>query len=175
MPNDNPYEILGVTPDQSFEDITKKYRQLALKCHPDKVLDEDQKPAAEEQFKQISNAYDMIKQMNEAQSSSLPQPTPSASAQPDDTDEQTNNFLFSNTAAMDPSQASLYDNPVFKAIRAFLKMFPNEDLQSELDSFNKFFTDFTKNPNQYLQDQSAQAAPSQPNPASSGPSMAPGR
>lgn len=37
----NLYEILGITKDASDDDIKRAYRKLALKCHPDKNLEND--------------------------------------------------------------------------------------------------------------------------------------
>ncbi len=53
------YEILGVARDASVQDIKKAYRSLALKYHPDRVPAEEKK-AAEERFKEISEAYGVI-------------------------------------------------------------------------------------------------------------------
>jgi len=53
------YEILGVPKDASAQDIKKKYRSLALKHHPDRVAPEEKK-AAEEKFKEISEAYGVL-------------------------------------------------------------------------------------------------------------------
>lgn len=53
------YEILGVKKKASFEEIKKSYRELALRYHPDRVPPE-QKKAAEEKFKEISEAYAVL-------------------------------------------------------------------------------------------------------------------
>jgi len=53
------YEILGVAKDAALADIKKKYRSLALKYHPDRVP-EVEKKAAEEKFKEISEAYGVL-------------------------------------------------------------------------------------------------------------------
>ena len=51
------YSVLGVAKTAKPEDITKAYRKLAKKLHPD--LNPGDK-AAEEKFKQITAAYDII-------------------------------------------------------------------------------------------------------------------
>jgi DnaJ-class molecular chaperone len=53
----DPYEVLGVKRDASPEDIQKAYRALAKKLHPD--LNPGNKQA-EERFKEVSAAYDLI-------------------------------------------------------------------------------------------------------------------
>ncbi|HOU35871.1 MAG TPA: molecular chaperone DnaJ [Candidatus Omnitrophota bacterium] len=53
------YEILGVSKSASVDEIKKTYRTLALKFHPDRVP-HDQKKAAEEKFKEISEAYAVL-------------------------------------------------------------------------------------------------------------------
>jgi DnaJ-class molecular chaperone len=52
-----PYEVLGVKPDASTEEIRKVYRQLAKQYHPDL---NPGKPEAEERFKAVSAAYDLL-------------------------------------------------------------------------------------------------------------------
>ena len=53
------YEILGVQKTASLDEIKKAYRELALKFHPDRVPTE-QKKEAETKFKEISEAYAVI-------------------------------------------------------------------------------------------------------------------
>ena len=52
------YGILGVSKDATETDIKKAYRKLALKWHPDK--NPDNKEEAEEKFKSISEAYEVL-------------------------------------------------------------------------------------------------------------------
>ncbi len=53
----DPYETLGVKKDASQDAIQKAYRRLAKKLHPD--LNPGNKQA-EEQFKEVSAAYDLL-------------------------------------------------------------------------------------------------------------------
>jgi len=55
--SDNPYNLLGVKPDASAEQIRGAYRRLARKLHPD--LNPGDR-AAEERFKRVSAAYDLL-------------------------------------------------------------------------------------------------------------------
>ncbi|MDF2601095.1 MAG: molecular chaperone DnaJ [Methylobacterium brachiatum] len=55
--SDDPYAILGVKRDASPEQIQKAYRKLARKLHPDLNPGNTE---AEEQFKNVSRAYDLL-------------------------------------------------------------------------------------------------------------------
>ena len=48
------YKVLGVTDKASEKDITSAYRRLAKKYHP------DANPGAEDRFKEVSTAYDVL-------------------------------------------------------------------------------------------------------------------
>lgn len=52
------YKILGVSRDASPEEIKAAYRRLAKKYHPD--LNPENKKEAEEKFKEISEAYEVL-------------------------------------------------------------------------------------------------------------------
>ena len=51
------YQVLGVEKSASAEDIKKAYRNLAFKYHPDRNNGD---AAAEEKFKKINQAYDVL-------------------------------------------------------------------------------------------------------------------
>ena len=56
----DPYSVLGVSRDASMEDIKKAYRNLSRKYHPDANVNNPNKEAAEERFKQVQQAYQQI-------------------------------------------------------------------------------------------------------------------
>jgi DnaJ-class molecular chaperone len=57
MATQTPYEVLGVKPDASADDIRKAYRKLAKELHPDL---NPGKPEAEARFKSVTAAYDLL-------------------------------------------------------------------------------------------------------------------
>ena len=52
------YKILNLSNNCTKEDIKKNYKQLALKWHPDR--NKTNKEVAEEKFKKISEAYEVL-------------------------------------------------------------------------------------------------------------------
>ena len=61
--NKDFYKVLGVSKDASAEEITKAYRKLARKYHPDL----NKTTEAEEKFKDISEAYDVLNDKDQRQ------------------------------------------------------------------------------------------------------------
>jgi DnaJ-class molecular chaperone len=55
---DDPYTVLGVPRTATDDEIRRAYRRLAKELHPD--LNPSNRAAAEERFKKISAAYDVI-------------------------------------------------------------------------------------------------------------------
>ncbi len=61
----DPYSVLGVSPNASDADIKKAYRDLARKYHPDNYHDNPLADLASEKMKEINEAYDEITRMRE--------------------------------------------------------------------------------------------------------------
>ena len=53
---ENPYHILGVSPNASNEEIKKAYRVLAMRHHPDR----NSHASTEARFNSIKTAYELL-------------------------------------------------------------------------------------------------------------------
>lgn len=56
----DPYSVLGVGRNATDEEIKKAYRKLSRQYHPDANINNPDREAAEEKFKEIQAAYDQI-------------------------------------------------------------------------------------------------------------------
>lgn len=72
----DPYEVLGVSPDADDTTVTKAYRSLARRYHPD--LNPGDK-SAEQKMQEINSAYDTIKDIRSGKKNYIPggEPEPS--------------------------------------------------------------------------------------------------
>ena len=61
----NPYEILGISPNASNDEVKKAYRDLSRKYHPDSYVNNPLADLAEEKFKEVQEAYDQIMKQRE--------------------------------------------------------------------------------------------------------------
>lgn len=59
-PSKDYYKVLGVSKQFSDRELKKAYRQLALKYHPDKAENSEDKEAAKEKFVEVSEAYEVL-------------------------------------------------------------------------------------------------------------------
>ena len=56
MPQTDYYEVLGVSRQDSEEEIRRAFRRKAMEFHPDRNKD----PGAEEKFKEVNEAYQVL-------------------------------------------------------------------------------------------------------------------
>lgn len=56
----NPYEVLGIKPGATQDEIKSAYRKLIKQYHPDKFVDNPLKNLAEEKMIEINQAYDSL-------------------------------------------------------------------------------------------------------------------
>jgi hypothetical protein len=124
--NTNLYKILGVSKHATNEQIKKAFRQKALKCHPDKTgrLPDAEKKLAEEEFKKINNAYEVLVDPNKRQQY--------------DNSTSSNAFLAENT---DPYE---YGREEFDSDNGRLKLKGASKTETETDfKNNKLIVKFT--------------------------------
>ncbi|CAG2173163.1 unnamed protein product, partial [Oppiella nova] len=58
---ENCYDVLGVTRESTRDEISREYRKLARKWHPDVHRGDEAKEVATERFRQVANAYEVLK------------------------------------------------------------------------------------------------------------------
>lgn len=63
--NKNPYDVLGVSLNASDDEVKRAYRDLTRKYHPDANVNNPLADLAEEKFKEVQEAYDVIMKQRE--------------------------------------------------------------------------------------------------------------
>ena len=71
----NPYDILGITPNATNEEVKSAYRALAKKYHPDNYVDSPIADLAQSKMQDINWAYDEILRERTTQGGSNSQKT----------------------------------------------------------------------------------------------------
>jgi DnaJ-class molecular chaperone len=107
------YDILGVQPEATEEEIRKAYKKMAIKYHPDK--NPDSRAEAEIKFKDLTEAYEVLSNMSKR--------------------ETYNSFGkqgINDTCPRDPSfMKKMYDE-IFKGM---FDIFENQDMQHQMPFF----------------------------------------
>ena len=63
--NKNPYDVLGISSNASDDEVKRAYRDLTRKYHPDANVNNPLADLAEEKFKEVQEAYDIIMKQRE--------------------------------------------------------------------------------------------------------------
>ncbi|MBQ7757399.1 MAG: J domain-containing protein [Oscillospiraceae bacterium] len=71
----NPYEILGISPSASDDEVKAAYKKLVKKYHPDNYSQSPLGEIADEKMQEINNAFDEIMNMRRGSSNAGEQTT----------------------------------------------------------------------------------------------------
>lgn len=66
----DPYEVLGISPSATDDEVKAAYRALARKYHPDNYADNPLSDLAQEKMQEVNEAYDAIVRMRKEGGSS---------------------------------------------------------------------------------------------------------
>ncbi len=61
----DPYEVLGISPQATDDQVKAAYREMARKYHPDNYVDNPLSELAQEKMQEINEAYDTIIRMRQ--------------------------------------------------------------------------------------------------------------
>lgn len=112
------YEVLGVSKNATVEEITKRYRKLALQLHPDK----NKATGAEDAFKKVSNAFATLKDPEKRKMYDL-QGTDEPIGAGATRFTRRNNFNFEADITPEELFAAFFGIPVQRQGRTFTRMY----------------------------------------------------
>ncbi|KAG6813960.1 hypothetical protein H0H92_005215 [Tricholoma furcatifolium] len=120
MDSKEPHTLLGLSPDASLYEIKQAYRRLALKWHPDRRREDEDREYAKNVFAEITTAYQTLLSESELPLTStaasklrtrLPTPVPSHKSLSEDSRTNTSNsdyhFFTPYNSNRESSQATL--------------------------------------------------------------------
>lgn len=108
----DPYEVLGISPTATNEEVRNAYRALAKKYHPDNYVDSPLSQMAEEKMKEINEAYDEILRQRTSSSTNNGSSNPGSS--------YSSNSYYSNTDPIYAQVRSLINKGDYKAAENLL-------------------------------------------------------
>ena len=65
MSMQDPYAVLGISPQATDAEVKAAYREMARKYHPDNYADNPLSDLAQEKMQEINEAYDTIIRMRQ--------------------------------------------------------------------------------------------------------------
>lgn len=109
----NPYEVLGIKPGASQEEIKSAYRKLVKKYHPDQYGDNPLKELAQEKLAEVNEAYEMLKNNGG------------------------NNYSYNNSSSSHNTSGNYNSNMAeYSEIRRLIQMGNNSVAESRLNSIS---------------------------------------
>jgi len=118
------YNVLGLCNTASPDDIKKAYRKLALKLHPDKNKAED----AEDRFKELGEAYEVLSDPLKRSSYDLSEKSSSSTSTSDPSSNTSSSSASASHggASSFSSGSSFYSSPSYDPYSTFNKVFATD-------------------------------------------------
>jgi DnaJ-class molecular chaperone len=128
----NYYKILGIEKNASKSEISKKYRELALKYHPDKNINSTDFERKKQLFNNISEAYEVLSDDNKRR-------------------------LYDSNTHDDSFNINIHHDEIFKhfdnMFKQHMKIFTNFGFDNHFDSMFKSMSNSIHNENNFTNKQ----------------------